>query len=361
MVGSAHGSRPAGGGKGDPHVNILQIGLGGFGRNHLRAWTELGMGSQLHVAELNPTLLAECDKYGVAPFRRGQDYREFLATADVVDIVTPTDSHYDLCRVALEAGKDVFVEKPMTATAEQSRALETLVRQTGRILQVGYYYRFHPIAEWAKNCVQSGRLGGIRYLAGRFMGFKRPRTDVGVTHTDAIHFIDLFNWLLEAVPAQVFAVTRDHFGRGLEDLSIAVLTYPNGVLAKIESGYIQPGRWKDKVVPNAWTDKDIFVCGEEATLEADFEIEQATLHQVRHEKVDGLWRVNSQGATAPNLPAAGPLEQIKAELTAFLESVRTRARPSANVADAGVVLAEIMEAVYESARRGQPVSLKESA
>jgi predicted dehydrogenase len=350
---STDGARPEG-----ARVNILLVGLGGFGRNHLRAWTELGMGEHLRVAELNPALLAECDKYNVAAARRTQDYRTFLADADVVDIVTSTDSHFELCRTALEAGKDVFVEKPMTATAAQSRELDALVRRTGRILQVGYYYRFHPISTWAKECVQSGRLGAIRYLAGRFMGFKRPRTDVGVTHTDAIHFIDLFNWLLESAPAEVFAVTRDHFGRSMEDLSITILTYPNGTLAKIESGYIQPGRWKDKVVPNAWTNKDIFICGDQATIEVDFEVEHAVLHQVRHEKVDGLWRVQSQGATTPNLPAAGPLEQIKAELTAFLESVKTRARPSANVADSGVTLAELMETLYESARRGQPVSLK---
>lgn len=360
MVGGASGARACRARKGGASVNILLIGLGGFGQNHLRAWMELGVGADLRVAELNPTLLAECDKYNVAASHRTQDYRTFLADADVVDIVTSTDSHFELCRAALEAGKDVFVEKPMTATAEQSRALEALVRQTGRLVQVGYYYRFHPISTWAKACMHDGRLGGIRYLAGRFMGFKRPRTDVGVTHTDAIHFIDLFNWLLESAPAEVFAVTRDHFGRGMEDLSIAILTYPNGTLAKIESGYIQPGRWKDKVVPNAWTNKEIFVCGEQATLEADFEIEQVVLHHVRHERVDGLWRVNSKGASAPNLPAAGPLDQIKAELTAFLDSVRTRARPLANVTHSGVVLAEIMEALYESARLGQPVSLKAS-
>lgn len=339
-------------------MKILLVGLGGFGRNHLRAWMELGMGEHLHVAELNGALLAECDRYNIATARRTQDYRTLLGDADVVDIVTSTDSHFELCRAALQAGKDIFVEKPMTGTAAQSRELEALVRRTGRILQVGYYYRFHPIATWAMDCIRSGRLGGVRYLAGRFMGFKRPRVDVGVTHTDAIHFIDLFNWLMGDAPAQVFAVTRDHFGRGLEDLSIAILTYPDGTLAKIESGYIQPGRWKDKVVPNAWTSKDLFICGERATLEADFEAEHATLHDVRHEKVDGLWRVRSDGATTPSLTAAGPIEQIKAELTAFLESVRTREVPLANVVDSGVVLAELMEALYDSARRGLPVALK---
>jgi predicted dehydrogenase len=338
-------------------MKILQVGLGGFGRNHIKAWTELGLTKDLFIAELNPTLLAECDKFGIPASQRTNDYRQFLQQADVVDIVTSTQSHHAIAKEALEAGKDVFIEKPMTATSEQAEELAALAKSKGRFIQVGYYYRFHPISLWARDLVATRKLGNLRYLSGKFMGFKRPRTDVGVTHTDAIHFIDLFNWILNAFPTDVYAVTRDHFGRGMEDLSIVLLTYPNGVIAKIESGYIQPARWKDKVVPNASTEKSIFVCGDQATVEADFEVETAVLHNVRHEKVDGLWRVQSDGSVAPSLPAAGPLEQIKAELTAFQKSFASRQTPSADASSAGIELAQIIEAIYESAKSGKSVSL----
>ena len=78
-----------------------------------------------------------------------------------------------------------------------------------------------------------GELGELRYLAGNFSGFKRARKDVGCTANDAVHFLDLFNWLLGAAPLEAFAIQRDHFGRGLEDLSLILLTYPSGALAKV--------------------------------------------------------------------------------------------------------------------------------
>jgi predicted dehydrogenase len=336
---------------------ILLIGLGGFGKNHLRAWHEMGLGANLFVAELNPEQHRECTIFGLPSDRITRDFRNFLDLVDIVDIVTPSTSHFELCSTALKAGKDVFVEKPMTMTSTEANALAKLVAQTGRILQVGYYYRFHPISRYLCERIRAGALGDLRYLSGNFMGFKRARTDVGVTHTDAIHFLDLFNWLAAEPPEQVYALTRDHFGRGMEDCSVVLLHYRRGMLAKVESGYIQPGRWHDKVVPNAFTTKDIFVCGSKATVEADFETENLLVHNVHHEFNGNTWSPVMEGTQMPPVGTATPLQMVCAELSAFLASIAGQQRPGADVMASGVVLARVMEAVYESAQRNAPVSL----
>ncbi len=339
-------------------MKILQVGLGNFGRNHLKAWAELGLTGDLYLADLATTEAArEWARYNLPADRVVADYRKILDRVDVVDVVTPSDSHYAICREALARGKDVFVEKPMVMTSEEAVALAHDVQQGRRILQVGYYYRFHPISALAKEAVDGGRLGELRYLSGRFMGFKRPRRDVGVTHTDGIHFLDLFNWLLGSHPREVYAVTRDHFGRGLEDFSMVICHYPGGQVATVESGYIQPGQWKDKVVPNALTTKEIAVVGSRATLEVDFEIERVTLHDVHHELKEGAWAVVHGGATTPLLPPASPVDQIGQELRAFLRSVETRQEPGANVVDSGLMLASLMEAIYASARARTEVTV----
>lgn len=339
-------------------MRVLLIGLGSFGCNHLRAWHELGLGRNLYVAEIDPKRHSECEIYRLSSDRITADYHYFLDSVNVVDIVTPSTSHFALCSEALRAGKDVFIEKPMTMTSEEASELAALVRKTGRVLQVGYYYRFHPISRSLKTQMRAQGLGELRYLSGNFMGFKRARTDVGVTHTDAIHFLDLFNWFVARPPNEVYAVTRDHFGRGMEDLSLAVLEYPNGILAKVESGYIQPGRWRDKVVPDAFTSKEIFVAGSRATVEADFETEQMVVHNVHQEFRDGTWWPVLGGFQVPYLGTASPVQMICAELSAFLECVRRRGRPGANVVGSGVVLAKLMEAIYGSARQNVPVELR---
>ena len=236
-----------------------------------------------------------------------------------------------------------------------------LASETGRILQVGYYYRYHPISRFLMSEICNGALGNLRYLSGNFMGFKRARTDVGVTHTDGIHFLDLFNWLAGGPPEQVYAEVRDHFGRGMEDWSLVLLRYQGGTVGKVESGYIQPGRWHDKVVPNAMTTKEIFVCGSKATVEVDFETENIVHHDVGHEFQHNTWVPVGSGSRTPNLGTATPLQMICAELSAFLDCVAKGQRPDADAVGSGVVLAKLMEAIYESARHNRPISLQWTA
>lgn len=331
-------------------MTILQIGLGNFGRNHLRAWHELGYREQLRVAELDPARHAVAVALGFPKEQMATDADVFWSEADIVDVVTGTDTHFVLCQRALEDGKDVFVEKPMTLTAREAEALADTVARTGRLLQVGYYYRYHPISQFMRQMVTSGELGTLRYVSGSFMGFKRARTDVGVMHTDGIHFIDLANWLLAAFPLDVYAVTRDHFGRGLEDLAIALFTYPGEVVCKVEAGYIQPGQWRDKVVPGAMTTKTLTLVGARQTVTADYETEMVEVFDVHHKLRDGVWTAVNGGSRKAPVGTATPVEQVAAELRDFLRCVGTRQNPIANAVESGALLARIMEALYRSAK-----------
>jgi predicted dehydrogenase len=217
---------------------------------------------------------------------------------------------------------------------------------------VGYYYRYHPISLFLRQLVHAGELGKLRYVYGDFMGFKRARTDVGVMHTDGIHFIDLANWLLGAMPIDVFAVTRDHFGRGLEDLAIALFTYPGDVVCKIEAGYIQPGQWRDKVVAGAMTTKMLTLVGSTKTVTVDYEIETVEVFDVHHEPRDGIWTAVNNGSGKVPVGTLTPIGQVTAELRDFLGCVERRESPSANAIESGVLLARTMEALYRSAASG---------
>ena len=338
-------------------MKILQVGLGNFGKRHLEAWHRLGLGDHLWIAEPDQQRWDLARQYGLPGDRCVRSASEALQQVEIVDIVTPTEHHADLMQQALEAGKDVFVEKPMTMTSGDARRLVESADRLGRRIQVGYYYRFHPIAERLKAEISAGRLGAIRYLTGDFCGFKRARTDVGVTHTDGIHFLDLFNWLLDATPVDVFAVCRDHFGRQLEDFSIVLLTYPGGTVAKVESGYIQPGRWPDKVVDGAMTTKEITVVGETATAEVDFEAETFTITDVHHELRNGIWTPVRAEPTRIQVESCDPVQLVCRELEAFLTSVQHRGPTAAGPIDCGVNLAVLMECLYASADRHEAVRI----
>jgi predicted dehydrogenase len=339
-------------------VNILQVGLGNFGKRHLEAWHRLGRGEELTIVELDESKWEQTKTFNVPRARLTTSLADVIGAADIVDIVTPTDSHFELCRTALERGKDVFIEKPMTMNSSDARKLVDLAERNRRLIQVGFYYRFHPISQVLKREMESGRFGKIRYVTGDFRGFKRPRMDVGVTHTDGIHFLDLFNWLLGAPPVEVYAVCRDHFGRKLEDFSVVMLTYPDGTVGKVESGYIQPGRWKDKVVPGALTTKEITVVGEKLTAEVDFESETLTLHDAHHEIRNGAWAAVVGGSTTVPVEPCDPVQMVARELASFLDNVASRKTPPAGPVESGLNLAVLMEAIYESARANTPVKVR---
>ena len=152
-------------------MRVLQIGAGRWGRNHVRCWKRLGV--ELAVCDTDAAALADLDVPTSA------HRRELLDAADAVDVATPAGSHAALVREALEAGKDVFVEKPFAPEAAEAFDLDAVARERGAILQVGHVFRFSPVARALAAALAQGRIGRPRCATGHFTGFKRPRTDGG--------------------------------------------------------------------------------------------------------------------------------------------------------------------------------------
>lgn len=323
-------------------MKILQIGLGRWGEKHLRVLTELGI--EVWVADKDPARLSWATKtFRIDPRRATQEFRSVLGEVDAVDLVTPADTHLELARACLEAGKDCFVEKPLTRTAAEARALADVVRRAGRLLQVGHIFRFHPTTEIVRRHLAEGTLGELRYLTGRFAGFKRPRTDVGVTQTDAIHYFDLFAFLLGRPPSAVTAVLRDYLGRGMDDLSFVTVEYGE-VPAFVEAGYFVPGTFRDCVV-----------VGTRASLAVDFGQSVVTLFRNLHERRAGRWTAVEGEPEA--VKAAGE-EPLRKELASFVEAVKTSRAVPVGVTD-GLLALQVVEAAHLSSRLGRRVTLDE--
>lgn len=340
-----------------PLLNVLQVGFGAFGPTHLEAWQRLGFGERLWLAEPDPAAHARAAALNLPQERVVADYREVLGQVDLVDVLTPTPQHGAVCAAALAAGCDVFCEKPLTLEPAEAVALAEQGEQTGRVFQVGYYFRHHPLFRHARERIAAGDLGRLRYLSGTFAGFKRARADIGVTASDAVHFLDFFNWLIGAPPMRVQAVRRDHLGRGLDDLALILLEYPDGVVAKVEAGLIQPGRHADLITPGALTSKEVALCGTEGAIEIDFPAERLIWHRVRHELVEGLWRPVFDDARIKHLPPAGAVDVVASELGEFLAHVTARSRPEADVTRCGVDIARLLQAIERAAASGRAEAL----
>jgi predicted dehydrogenase len=322
-------------------VRVLLVGVGRWGEKHLRVLRDLR--AELWVADRSAERRAWAERHGLEPARIVSDVRAALDAVEAVDVVTPADTHAAVTGAALAAGRHCFVEKPLALTAAEGRRLAAWAREAGRVLQVGHIFRFHPATAVLREALAAGRIGRVRFATARFAGFKRPRPDVGVTHTDAIHIFDLFAHLLGLAPMRVTAVQHDFLGRDLDDLSVTVVHYGD-VPAVVQADYFTPGVWRECVL-----------VGEEGSLVADYAASTVTLHQTVHQRRDGGWEARDAGKEL--LPVADG-EPLRIELEAFLQACRgQRANPVPG--GDGVSALEVVEAAALAARLGRAVALDE--
>jgi UDP-2-acetamido-3-amino-2,3-dideoxy-glucuronate N-acetyltransferase len=320
-------------------MNVLLIGSGRWGEKHLRVLRELG--ATVWVAELSPARREVALRHGVPPDRVVGDYRDALGLVDAVDLVTPADSHREIAGVCLAAGRHCFVEKPLALTSIEGRELALAADQAGLVLQVGHILRFHPVTGAVSAALEAHSIGEVRYATGRISGFKRPRSDVGITHTDAIHYFDLFAYLFAHEPTNVLSYQRDYLRRGLDDMSVTIVNY-GAVAAVVETNYFMPGKQRECVI-----------IGESGSLVADFDLGSVVRYTAEHRRRGDTWEAIDVGRD--RIPAIGA-EPLRAELEAFLAACAGRAPVAVSALD-GVRALEIVEAAAQSARLGRAIPL----
>ena len=326
-------------------TKVLLLGLGRWGVNHLRNLHAMPV--ELYVAETDRNRLEPARKLGVPEARLTTDYRSFIGQVEGVVVVTPAQTHFPICRQLLEAGKDVFVEKPITLVSSEARQLAELAAQHGRILQTGHIFRFDPATLWLREAIQAGQFGRVQILRSNFSGFKRPRNDSGVMFADAIHFVDLFNYLLGQTPARVFAANQDFLGRGMEDASLLSLEYarPDGMAwGTIETNYFLPGKFRE-----------VTVIGTELSAVCDYNVSQYKIKTFANRHVREGADVKAVEGAFHQVECA-PEEPLQAELRAFVASIGTRQAPRSD-AWAGYDSVRVLEAAIESNRTKRTVEV----
>jgi predicted dehydrogenase len=159
---------------------------------------------------------------------------------DAVVIATPTSTHGGLVRRALEAKKHVLVEKPITNSLEDAVELCRLAEAADRVLMVGHVFLFNPAVRSAKDYIDAGDLGEIKYLSMTRTNLGPVRTDVNAAWDLASHDISIANYWLESPPDTVSASGGSWLNEGVQDVVFATLRYPKGVVVHIEASWLNP-------------------------------------------------------------------------------------------------------------------------
>lgn len=226
-------------------LRIGVIGLGWFGEIHCD--TIVGV-PNLELAALctrKPDRLGElAKKYGVKKTYR--DYRDMLADPeiDAVSIVTMWDQHTEPAIAALEAGKHVFLEKPMASTVADCNKIIAASKKSKGILLVGHICRFNPRYRMAKQAIEAGRIGKIVAMSSRrnIPAAWTPEilNKIGPIVGDAIHDTDLMLWFTGDRIVSAYAQTVDVRGLKFPDIGQTMYRFAGGASATLETVWCMP-------------------------------------------------------------------------------------------------------------------------
>lgn len=226
---------------------IAVIGSGYWGRNLVRNFHQLGA---LHtVCDDNPQVEAEVrEKYTQVVFRAA--FGEVLAdpNVDAVVLATPAVTHFEMARQAMEAGKDVYVEKPLALKVEEGAELARLAERRGRIVMVGHILQYHPAVCKLKELIAAGDLGRIDYIYSNRLNMGKIRTEENILWSFAPHDISVVLSLLDEDPVAVTCDGGEYLNRGVADVTLSQLTFSSGVRSHIFVSWLHPFKEQRLVV-----------------------------------------------------------------------------------------------------------------
>ena len=307
-------------------IGVGVIGAGYWGRKligeYLAAQQNKGTLRLIKICDSSLPALLECEKkYSIEYNRFTKKVEDVISSPKVraVHIATPNSTHYSLAKMALEAGKDVLVEKPMTLNSQEAYELVDLAASNDLVLHVGHIFRFNSGLQTARKMLKEKVVGRIFYARIQWTDYCPPFQDRDIIFDLGSHPIDVLNQLLEDWPAQVSGFGRAFRGsQDREEVAYGIAEFHDGVFAHVELSWLHPLKVRQ-----------VSIIGSEATLTVDC--------------VDQKVTVTRQG-TVEEIPVIVN-NTIESEIDHFIDCVSRRYTST----DSGLIGAQTVE-VLETIR-----------
>jgi predicted dehydrogenase len=350
------------------------LGCGVIGPHHARAIAGLQSAELVAVADVVPELAEElADDHGCSHYA---SLEEMLSGVDLdaVCVCTPSGMHAEGAITALEAGKDVIIEKPVDITLKAADRLIEVQRATGRRVAVVSQHRFDAGTQAVREALARGVFGRLTsgsadvrwwrsqsyYDSGGWRG-TWELDGGGVLINQAIHSIDLLQWLMGPV-TEVTAYTGllAHERIEVEDTAVAILKFTNGALGSIVATTAAYPGLTTRIAVHGDRGSAIIDDDELTYFYAAGEGKQGEDYGAGENQAEKLMEQYGEGEAGPGAGAdPGSLSMAhRDQIQDFVEAVREGREPLVNLQEGRKALA-IIQGIYESARTGRPVRLEE--
>jgi len=336
---------------------MIRVGLVGYGYWGPNLARNFNAHPNFELKRIADTSKKRCDQAAAM-----YPYVDVVSTPDIVEdpdldaivVATPVFTHFDLSKRALESGKHVWVEKPMTSTSAEAEQLVELATAQNLTLMVDHTFLFTGVVQKMKEIVDSGTLGRLFYYDSVRINLGIFQHDVNVIWDLAPHDLSIMDYLLGPTARAVSAQGRGHFNTGLEDVAYLSVMYDDNLIAHFHVNWLSPVKVRRTTIGGSrqmllWDDMN----QEEILKVYDKGMEVQTQ--------EGMYRVlatpRSGDMHAPVVPS---VEALQTEVNYFAECIERNERPH-NDGHAGLRIVKMLEATNESLRNdGRPVEIAEA-
>ena len=324
-------------------IRVGVIGCGYWGPNLIRNFTQIESSEMVMAADLDENRLKHIESL-YPTIKTSTDYRAIINSPeiDAVAIATPVFTHKKFSIEAMEQGKHVLVEKPMTSSAADAQAMIDTSEKQGVCLMVGHTFEYHAAVVKVKEIIDSGELGDIYYINSQRLNLGLFQPDINVVWDLAPHDISIILYLIGKEPEYITTIGTSHINPEIQDVATLTMVFDNKMIAFIQSSWLDPNKVRkmtivgskkmlvyDDIEPN----NKIWIFDRGVETPAHYDTFAEFQYSYRYGDI--------------TIPKIDNYEPLKAELTHFIECIEQKKTPKTDGSN-GLRVVKILEAAQHS-------------
>lgn len=329
-------------------IKVGVIGCGYWGPNLVRNFNENYNTDIGYACDLNRERL-DSMKLRYPHINITTDYKELLRNKDVqaIAIATPVFTHYKLVKEALEAGKHVLVEKPLTSTVRDAEKLVNLAGKKGLVLLVDHTFIYTDAIRKVKNFISEGKLGEIYYFDSVRVNLGLFQRDINVIWDLAPHDLSIMDFIVGEKPMSVVATGSSHTASRLEDVAYVTVKFKGDMIAHFHVNWMSPVKIRKIIIGGSKK----MVVFDDLDPSEKIKIYDKGIKLSKPDKksvYQSLVQYRIGDMYAPNVDST---EALRAEVEHFADCIKSNKRPITD-GEAGLRVVRILEAADKSVKKG---------
>ena len=329
-------------------INIGVVGYGYWGPNVARNFNETPGARVLAISDADDGSLSRAAQ-SYPGIRTAKDCQDLVTAPDldVIAIVTPVSSHFEIAKAALSNGKHIFIEKPFTASVAQAEQLIELAERKNLKIMVDHTFLFTGAVKKIKELIDDGVLGDLYYFDSIRVNLGLFQKDVNVVWDLAPHDLSIMDHLIDKEPTAVMATGVAHFNNALEDVAYITVYFPGNVIAHLNVNWLSPVKIRTTLIGGqkkmlVWND----LVSDEKIRVYDKGVEGMEGNKEHTYGLRVSYRSGDMWA-----PRVNQVEALKGEAAYFVDCINNDLTPK-NDGKAGLRVVRMLEAIIKSLKQG---------